>query len=245
MSEYKDIFTKEVIHLITLVDEKESENIKKASKLILETFKNKGIVHVFATGHSHMFAEELFYRAGGLVPIDPVLVPELMQHVGAITSTKLERKSGKAKEIFDSLDLKEKEAFIIVSNSGINAVPVEMAELAKEHGHPVIVITSVNASKKLESRVSSNKHLYDFGDVVIDNHIPYGDYFVDTKSGRTGSASSIIGSYIAQRLVLEVIKLSEEEGITPPIFQSANISGGDSHNEKLVKEYQERIKPLC
>ena len=116
---------------------------------------------------------------------------------------------------------------------------------AKDAGHKVIVVTSLDASKKLESRVENHKHLYDYGDVVIDNHIPYGDYLIETKHGNSGSASSIVGAYIAQRIVLEVIKLSEEEGITPLIFQSANIKGGDSHNEKLIKEYQERIKPLC
>ena len=205
---YQDTFTTKVQELITLVDEKESGNIKKAARIILDAFKKKGVLHVFATGHSHMFAEELFYRAGGLVPIDPILIPELMQHVGAITSTKLERVSGKAKEIFKTLDLKETEPFIIVSNSGINAVPVEMASIAKASGHKVIVVTSLDASKKLDSRVSDKSHLYDYGDVVIDNHIPYGDFLVDTKSGWSGSASSIIGAYIAQRLVLEVIKLS-------------------------------------
>ena len=104
---YQDTFTTKVQELISLVDEKESGNIKKASRITLDAFKKKGVLHVFATGHSHMFAEELFYRAGGLVPIDPILIPELMQHVGAITSTKLERVSGKAIEIFKSLDLKE------------------------------------------------------------------------------------------------------------------------------------------
>lgn len=245
MSEYKDIFTKGVINHLKEVDEKETENIKEASKIIVDAFSKKGILHVFATGHSHMFAEELFYRAGGLVPIDPILIPPLMQHVGAITSTKLERKSGLAKEIFDKLDLKDGEPFIIVSNSGINAVPIEMASLAKKAGHKVIVITSVNASSQLESRVSDKSHLYDYGDVVIDNHIPYGDYLIETKNGRTGSASSIVGAYIAQRIVLEVIAESERRGIDAPIFQSANIPNGDKHNKELVKEYQERIKPLC
>lgn len=243
--DYAKTFTSDVLDLITLVDMKETTNINKAAKVMSDAINSGKVVHVFATGHSHMFAEELFYRSGGLVPINPILVPKLMQHEGAITSTKLERKTGLAKEIYDTLDLKEGEPFIIISNSGINAVPIEMARLARSNNHKVIVITSVASSRNLPSRMDDSSHLYDYGDVVIDNHIPYGDYLVDTKSGRSGSASSIIGSFIAQRLVLEVINISEKEGFTPKIFQSANIEGGDKHNIDLVKEYQERIKPLC
>lgn len=242
--DYSQVFTEKVNNLLKLVDEKETTNIKKAADIIYKSFINKGILHVFATGHSHMFAEELFYRAGGLVPIDPILIPELMQHVGAITSTKLERVSGKSKLIYESLDLKAGEPFIIVSNSGINAVPIEMAEIAKVNNHPVIVITSVESSKNLVSRVRSGKHLFDYGDVVIDNHVPHGDSLVQTKNGPTGASSSIICNYIAQRLVLEIISLYEKDGLVPAIYQSANTVGGDEHNQELIKEYQKRIKSL-
>lgn len=238
-------FNQKIIDLINIVNDQETENIKKAAKIIFNALKEKKIVHVFATGHSHMFAEELFYRAGGLVPINPILLPFLMQHEGAVRSTKFERLSGISKIVFESLDLKEKEPFIIVSNSGINAVPIEMAEYAKNNGHPVIIITSYQISKDLKSRVVSGKHLYDYGDVVIDNHSPYGDGLISSPYGPIGSCSSIIGSYLAQRIVLEIVSLCEENGIDPLIYKSANTPGGDEHNQKLMKEYQQRIKNLC
>ena len=241
----KNEFNDKVINLINLVNEQETENINKAALIIFNALKNNLVVHVFATGHSHMFAEELFYRAGGLVPVNPILLPFLMQHEGAVRSTKFERLPGISKIVFDSLDLKEGEPFIIVSNSGINAVPIEMAETAKKNNHPVIIITSYQISKDLKSRVASNAHLYDFGDVVIDNHSPYGDGLTDSPYGPIGSCSSIIGSYIAQILVLEIVKLCEENGIDPLIYKSANTPGGDEHNKKLMKEYQTRIKNLC
>ena len=149
----------------------ETENIKKASEIIFKALRNKKLVHVFATGHSHMFAEELFYRAGGLVQVNPILEPFLMQHEGSIRSTKFERLTGIAEIIFNSLDLRSGEPFIIVSNSGINSVPVEMAVLAKEKGHPVICVTSITQSSKSNTRNKYNKHLYEVCDVVIDNHL--------------------------------------------------------------------------
>jgi uncharacterized phosphosugar-binding protein len=237
-------FTEKVKEIIDIVYKEEQVNIKKAASLIFDSIKDGGILHVFATGHSHMLAEEMFYRAGGLVAIDPVLRPFLMQHEGAISSTKFERLPGIAKIVFDGLDRKERDPFIVVSNSGINAVPIEFATIARENNHKVIVITSVESSKNLKSRTVDNKHLYECGDIVIDNHVPHGDGIVETKYGNVGAVSSIVCSYIAQSLVLEIINLFIQNNITPPIYMSANIEGGDEHNKKIYEEYKQRVKSL-
>ncbi len=239
-----DSYLEKVIETLNDVSSKETLNIKEAAKTMYNALSKDLLVHVFATGHSHMFCEELFYRSGGLVGINPILVPALMQHEGAIRSTKLERNTGLAKIIFDSVDKKENEPFIIVSNSGINSVPVEMAEIAKENGHPVIVVTSVNSSKNSNARTISGKKLYEVADIVIDNHVPFGDGVFDDEGTKTGAVSSIIGNYVAQKLVLEVIELYKTEGKVPPIYKSANTPGGDEHNKELYDKYKSRIKSL-
>ena len=151
-----ELFTKSIIELLTQLETDELQNIKKASEIMFDAMKDDKVVHIFATGHSHMFAEEMFYRAGGLVQINPILEPFLMQHEGAVRSTQFERLPGVAELIFNSLDRKAGEPIIIVSNSGINCVPVEMAEIAKANNHPVIVITSAKVSKELKARTLNN-----------------------------------------------------------------------------------------
>lgn len=237
-------FRQKVKELIDIVYDEELENIKKAGKVIFDSVKNKGILHVFATGHSHMFAEELFYRAGGLVVVDPILRPFLMQHEGAISSTKYERLPGVAKIVYDGLEINKNDCFIVVSNSGINAVPVEFCQIAKNNNHLVIAITSVESSKKLKPRTVDNLHLYECADIVIDNHVPDGDGVIKTKYGNSGAVSSIICSFIAQTLVLEIISLFEKNNLVPPIYMSANIEGGDEHNKKIYEEYKTKIKSL-
>lgn len=244
MNKYSNNFDKKIFDLLKIVSEEENTNIKKAASIIYNAISEKGMLHVFATGHSHMFAEEMFYRAGGLIPVNPVLIPFLMQHEGAVSSTKYERLEGIAKIVYEGLDVKNNEPFIIVSNSGINAVPIEMAKIVKENGHPLIVVTSYETSKKLESRVKDGSHLYDYADIIIDNHTPYGDGLLDTKYGKIGSASSIIGNYIAQKIVLEIVDLFEENKKVPSIYLSANTKGGDEHNKKAFEEYKQRIRSL-
>ena len=239
-----ELFTKSIIELLEELEEKEINNILNASKIMFEAIKKNKVVHIFATGHSHMFAEEMFYRAGGLVQINPILEPFLMQHEGAVRSTQFERLTGVAKIIYESLDIKEDEPMIIVSNSGINCVPVEMAEIAKLNNHPVIVITSATVSQDLKSRTLNNKKLYEVGDVVIDNHSPYGDGVIKSKYGNIGSTSTILNSYIAQMLVLKIVELYEKEGLIPPIYQSANTPGGDEHNKDLYEKFKSRVKSL-
>lgn len=237
-------FTDKVTELIKRIDAEENSNISSAGKIMFNSIINKKIVHVFATGHSHMFCEELFYRAGGLVQINPILIPELMQHEGAVSSTIKERESGRAQKIFKDLDIQDGDSFIIVSNSGINSVPVEMAQLVKENNIPLIVITSMDMTNKVNPRNKFNKKLYEFGDVVIDNKAPYGDGVIEKPYARVGAVSSIMGSYIAQRLVLEVVKQFEDCGKVPPIYLSANTPDGDEHNKELYEEYKKRIKCL-
>lgn len=237
-------YLNKVEELLEQIEKEESENIKKASMVLYKTMKNEQVVHVFATGHSHMFAEELFYRAGGLVQVNPILEPFLMQHEGAVRSTKLERLSGLAKTIYDSINKEDYEPFIVVSNSGINSVPIEMAQLARNDGRKVIGITSVESSKNLKSRTSDNKHLYEVCDIVIDNHTPDGDGAITSKYGKIGALSTILNTYIAQSIVLNVIKLYENDGLIPPIYQSANTIGGDEHNKELYEKYKKRIKSL-
>lgn len=238
-------FTQKINELIHAIDRDESENIKKAAKIIFESMKRDGLLHVFSTGHSHMMAEELFYRAGGLVQVDPILEPILMQHEGAYRSTQMERLSGLAEVVFNGLDVKDGEPFLIVSNSGINAVPIEMAECAKKRGNPVIVVTSVSSSEKLASRTKSGKHLYELGDVVIDNHSPNGDGLLLTKDGQlVGASSTIVCSYIAQRLVIDIVNDYEEEGLEPAIYKSANTVGGDEHNKEILTRFKGRIRSL-
>ena len=189
------------------IENSQHANIKQASCIISTCIKNKGILHVFSTGHSHMIVEEMFYRAGGLVQVNPILDPGLMQHEGAIKSTQLERLPGYAKVLLDSIEIKKGEPILIISNSGINSVPVEMAMLAKEKGLTVIAITSIQTSSSIESRHSSKKKLMDVADIVIDNCVPRGDTIIDigNTGQKIGSVSSLAGIYIVQTLILNIV----------------------------------------
>ncbi|NSW89190.1 MAG: SIS domain-containing protein [Firmicutes bacterium] len=235
-----------VIDLLNEIERTQSEVIREAGRIISEAIENEGLLHVFSTGHSHMIVEEMFYRAGGLVPVNPILDPVLMLHEGAFKSTKVERLSGYAAGVFESVRFKKGEPVLIISNSGINSVPVEMALLCKQNSLKVIAITSVSLSSSLQPRHASGKKLMDIADYVIDNCIKGDDASIEIQEygQKVGAISSIAGIYIAQKLVISVVNEFLKKGKKPPVFMSANVPGGDEHNAYYISKYRERIRGL-
>lgn len=233
--------------ILRQVESNEQAGMDEAAKAAYHSIRNGGLLHVFSTGHSHMIVEEMFYRSGGLVPVNPILSDELMLHTGAITSTQLERKSGKAVEVLKEVELNRGDTIIISSNSGINAVPVEAALYAKKLGLIVVGVTSRKVSEQLEPRSVNGKRLCDVCDIVIDNHAPYGDgvFTIPGSNQITGGVSTFSSLFIAQRIVLKIENLFLKDQKMPPILWSANVPGGDEFNAKAVEEYRKRIPALC
>jgi uncharacterized phosphosugar-binding protein len=118
-----------------------------------------------------------------------------------------------------------------------------MARLVKEHGHPLIAVTSVQHTSRATPRHTSGKRLSDFADVVLDNGAPFGDALLPLPSGGSVCAvSTITAALLAQMVTAETVRLLIEDGITPPVYLSANVPGGDEHNKVLEARYAGRIR---
>lgn len=235
-------YVEEIQKLITKVEETQMDNIKKAAEVFAETIKNDKIIHVFGTGHSHMIGIEMFVRAGGLAPVNAMLDDTIITNFGARKGSEMERLPGLAKIIWDQYSINKGDIMIIISNSGRNSVPVEMAMLAKEKGIYLIALTSLNHSKTCESRHSSGKRLFELADLVIDNCVPKGDFLLDFNGVTSGPASTIAGSLIVDSIVVETINILSKEGYKLPVYTSQNVDG--YNNDDLYEKYEGRIKHL-
>lgn len=222
------------------------EAIEKASVIFAEALENGRNIYLFGTGHSHMLAEELFYRAGGLVKLHPVLEPSLMLHESASQSTENERLEGYAQKIFDDYKMKKDDVIVIISNSGRNGVCVDLAQLVKENGMCLIALTNLNHSKAMASRHPSGKKLYEFADVVLDNMGCVGDasIYFDELGRNVSPTSTSAGAAILHAIATGCIEKMLLDGFTPEVFSSSNVDGGDVINEAYVEKYKGIIKSL-
>jgi uncharacterized phosphosugar-binding protein len=232
--------------LIDMVEKAEFKTLQLAAEKVAACIQEDGIIHVFGCGHSHMLAEELFYRAGGLAPINPILIEDLMLHIGAVRSSQLEKENDFAEKFMTNIKIQPEDVVIVVSTSGRNPVPIDVAELAKKQGATVIAITSPGYAKSQSSRHKSGKYLYNTVDLSIDNHIEIGDALMHDASSDSsfGSGSTIIGMAIVNGIMVESIKIMLENNFNPPIFKSGNIDGSEEHNQELINKYKDRIPML-
>ncbi len=235
-----------VVELLEKIIIEEKESLEKASQLIANSIENNKIVHVIGAGHSAMLGEELFYRAGGLAVVNPIIDNDITVGHGALKSTLLEKVEGYAEVLLKSARVVEGDTVIVVSTSGVNIFPVEAALKAKEMGASTIAITSRKYSSQLEPRNPWRKHLYEVVDVAIDNKVPRGDAVLDIPglNVKVASVSTILNSFIAGLLVARTVDILLSKGIKPPIWLSSHLPEAREHNKKLFEEYSHRIKLL-
>jgi uncharacterized phosphosugar-binding protein len=219
--------------------------IEQAAAWLGEALTNDHWLYAFGTGHSHMLAEEVFYRAGGLARAVPILDSQLMLHENAIEATYVERREGYAAELLQRYPAIAGDVLIVASNSGRNAVPTEMALAGQARGMKVVVIVNLQHCGAWPSRHSSGKSLADVGDVVIDNCGVSGDACLELPGlpSRIGPTSSITGALIVNLIIVQGMENALGRGAAPEIYISSN-SNGDAHNEVLLAKYKSRIRHL-
>lgn len=241
----KAYFSKIQEQLIDILNS-EKEKMERVSEKIAESLKHDGVIHLFGAGHSHILTEEVFYRAGGLVPVHPILDTGLMLHEGAVRSSDLERMNGYGEIIMKHQEIRPGEVVFVISNSGRNPVPIEVALAAKEQGAFVVGLTSLDYSSKQSSRHKSGKRLFEVVDVAIDNHGVKGDAILKLDSFPVPFApsSTVTGATIINAILARAIERLVDEGVEPPVFLSGNLDGADAHNLKLVAKYKDRIPNL-
>lgn len=229
------------IETIQKVMQTQANALDQAAGLIAESMKSGGVLHVFGSGHSHAISEDVFWRAGGLAPVNAILDYGLTQIGGGspTRSSRLERLEGYSPIILDNYDLRPGEVIIVVSQSGINPGPIEVALAAKSRGLKVIALTSQEQSMHTPSRHSSGQHLYEIADLVIDNCVPPGDACVEIAPGLPKAAplSTVVCCSIMQSLVAEIAARLYQQGVEPPIWISANVPGGDDRLAKLMLQF--------
>jgi len=242
--DYTTIFFDNVREILNKVEQTQKQNIQKGAQVVASTIINDGIVYTFGTGHSHCVAEEVTYRAGGLAPIDAILEPSLTGTTDVVKSEQLERIEGISKIILEHRRIASKDCMIIISNSGRNGAPVEMAVECKKKGIPTIAITSLEYAKNVASRHSSGKRLNEVADIVIDNCGVFGDATVSLSGSKVpmGSTSNIIGNCIMHAITIEAARILIESGIEPPVFLSGNLDNCKEVNQKLLDKYWGRIR---
>jgi uncharacterized phosphosugar-binding protein len=235
------------IQMLQEVRRTQGEAIEKAAVVIAEAIEANHLVYIFGATHAGILAQELFYRAGGLVPVNPVLPPGLTTEIKPITLTsRLERLPGFGTQVLAETPIEAGDVVIVHSVSGRNAAAVEFAMGAGERGAFVIAVTSLQYSRAVQPRTSGTPRLFETADLVLDDLAPLGDALVELPglAQRVGPISTVTGAAILNAVVARVAELLLQRTGDAPIFMSANLDQGDAHNQRWLEHYRGRLTYL-
>jgi uncharacterized phosphosugar-binding protein len=224
----------------------QTDKIEQAASMIADSIAANGWIYTSGTGHSHLLAEEIFYRAGGFARVIPILDPALMLHENASKSTDIERIEGYAAQLLSEYSFTASDVFIISSNSGRNPVSIEMAQIAQSAGVKVICLTNLKHTQAVDSRHSSGSKLYEVCDLYLDNCGEMGDASIalDGLRSKVGATSTIIGSALLHAIMIEAADLLILKGVQPEIWSSSNSDEGGEINAVLTAKYKTLIKSI-
>ena len=236
---------------IQKVKETQSENIKAAAKLMADAIENDRLISVYGGGgHTTLVMGEMFFRAGGLSNINPIMETGISVFNQALKYLELERCENFGRSVMKYYDLQKDDLLIIFHNIGINAATIDAALEAKERGVKIIAVSSSYWQDEMPQdhfiRHSSKTNLFDLADVCIDDFNPVGDAIVEVPGFDIPIApvSNIVDFTIAHLLEIETIRQCVERGIDPPVWNSANTPGGDEKNAAYIEKYKPRVKNL-
>ncbi len=237
-------YSQALLSILQRAFETQSDVLQRCAETLAGVIQADHLVYVFGAGHAGMIAEEMCYRAGGLVPVVPIFAPGLTVNTRPLTlETDLERLSGYAAPILRASKITAQDCLIIHSNSGRNTVAIEMAEEARAMGVFVIALTSVAHSRSVTSRHPKGYKLMDVADLVIDNCGVPGDAVcaIQGVDALVGATSTAVGTALMNALVAETAQILAGRGVEPPIYRSANIDHSEASNQAWMEHYGPRL----
>lgn len=216
----------------------EMPKITRVAQAAARSIMEGGIIHVFGSGHSAIPAQELYIRAGSLTNVRPVSLERILDTFEGI--------EGVGSTLMRHFDGRPGEVLLVISNSGVNPLPIEVALEGKKHGLFTVAITSFDHTRQVASKHSSGLHLKDIVDVAIDSHAPYGDAGLEIEGvpSKVCPLSSVAGVTIVHAIAAETIEQIVVLGGEPPVRISRNTPGGAAHNQQYLERYGDRIPEL-
>ncbi|OIJ69864.1 SIS domain-containing protein [Streptomyces mangrovisoli] len=233
------------IGLLQQVRDEGADAITAAGTLLADTVQGGGRLFAFGAGHSSLPAQDVVYRAGGLALMNLLTVPGVVgvDVMPATLGSALERVDGLASAVLGTSPLRAGDTLVIISLSGRNALPVEMAMSARALGVKVVGLTSVAYAEETKSRHVSGTYLRDHCDIVLDSRIAVGDAELTAPGipAPFAPASTVVTSAIMQAVVATAAGILADRGIEPPLLRSGNVDGGHEWNTRVMEQYRDRI----
>jgi uncharacterized phosphosugar-binding protein len=246
MSEVRRRYRDRVVDILDRTVASQADAFDAARDAVATALAADRLIYVAGSGHSHLIAEEAFYRAGGIAAAQAILDPDLMLHVSASRSSQFERETGRAERVLADYGIMRGDVVFVASNSGRNAYPIEMALAAKARGATTVALTSLRHTRSVTSRHPSGKRLFEVSDIVLDNGAEYGDasLHVGHHGLCMGPTSTIIGVFIINAVLAEAVDYLADHDVVVDVYQSANVQGAEAAADDMIRRWKPRIKGL-